>query len=1087
MSALRLSLAAVLVAGTAAAQELPLASDRVRAREVVDSLLVKGLRARLEGRGAEAAARFDDAHSLARAIAEQSGDSLCLRRLDNAEMIPPEQLPVHTDAWEQYFQARELYEASAWTEAESRAARIAPLARRIGDPYLEERTQSLHGDALSRLGRFREALPEYELALAIARTQRDAILENRVRRNIIQCRLTLNEPGNHQEDLRGIYTISESAGDWDNAVATLRTLGVYFGMRGEADSARVVFERGLALGREHGVARHQAAFLLNLSTLDQQQGQLGQARARLEEALRSARAEGTRDTRYELIALLSLASLRRTLAEYSASLALLREALPLAEASGTQDALADVRYSIGEVYRLLGRPDEALREYQAMLPIVRRLDLRSLEIAALRASGHAQASRGELEAARQCLQQAWECVEGTQNAQRRAVALGDLGWIHGLLGEDAAAERFLLRAHALADSNGNQPLLAGLEKDMAELAEKRGGRDAALALFDRSAERARATRWTTLLAEVYLAKARCLRRAGRLEEADSLLVGSLEIVESLRAGQAGEGTRMGFQSESREVYTERASLLRELGARRTAGGPADSSGAPLVEAFRVAEMAQARALLDFLGGDPPPPDEAVPVALREREETLRHRLASLQTQLSRVASRDHWDAATIDSLGKLHENASRDFQATQEEIAVRYPNSLSRLGTRSPLDLEEIRDRVLAEDEMLIEYLVGKDETLVFLLDRKRFAVAHIAAGADSLARRVEALRRLILADAAAPVLREAAAGLYDLLLGASSLAVPDGVRLLIVPDGPLHYLPFAALHDGTGFLVERHAISCAPSASLLDVQLEQRRRDRRRATRAVLAVGDPASYRGKELLSERRGAMGTGAAWQFGELPFAAEEARRVARRFGERRVLVGSEATEEAVKEALPEAACVHFATHAILNETDPALSGMVLAQDDDPAEDGFLQAHEVLRTRLAADLVSLSACNTGLGTLVRGEGVLGLTRAFLCAGAQAVLISLWEVPDRSTADLMDDFYRGYLEQGLPADAALRTAQRDAIASGASVREWAPFVLVGRGDVAARTATRERIWMATLVLAAGFGLGLMGRLALRRRRAAA
>jgi CHAT domain-containing protein len=160
--------------------------------------------------------------------------------------------------------------------------------------------------------------------------------------------------------------------------------------------------------------------------------------------------------------------------------------------------------------------------------------------------------------------------------------------------------------------------------------------------------------------------------------------------------------------------------------------------------------------------------------------------------------------------------------------------------------------------------------------------------------------------------------------------------------------------------------------------------------------------------------------------------------------------EATEEAVKTRASHASYLHFATHGLLDEGEPLLSGLALAQDQDPAEDGLLQAFEILRLPLVADLVVLSGCNTGLGAITDGEGVLGLTRAFMHAGARSMVISLWEVNDRSTAGLMEGFYRARFTDRKPADLALQEAKLAAVRAGLPAREWAPFCFVGAADIA-------------------------------------
>jgi CHAT domain-containing protein len=189
---------------------------------------------------------------------------------------------------------------------------------------------------------------------------------------------------------------------------------------------------------------------------------------------------------------------------------------------------------------------------------------------------------------------------------------------------------------------------------------------------------------------------------------------------------------------------------------------------------------------------------------------------------------------------------------------------------------------------------------------------------------------------------------------------------------------------------------------------------------------------------------------WELQRLEYSSREVIGIAKRYkpDEVAVYLGSAAKEENVKnnEYLSTARRIHFATHGIISEKQPQYSGLVLTLDDDPTEDGLLQAYEIFNLKLNADLVVLSACRTGLGKEVRGEGLIGLTRAFMYAGAPSVVVSLWEVADRSTAALMVKFYQ-QLDHAKDKAEALRQAKLALIQSGqfAHPYYWAPFILVG------------------------------------------
>jgi len=188
------------------------------------------------------------------------------------------------------------------------------------------------------------------------------------------------------------------------------------------------------------------------------------------------------------------------------------------------------------------------------------------------------------------------------------------------------------------------------------------------------------------------------------------------------------------------------------------------------------------------------------------------------------------------------------------------------------------------------------------------------------------------------------------------------------------------------------------------------------------------------------------------GALPFTRDEVERIARVFDpEARRRLGADATEEGAKQLGPGPRYIHFASHAVLDRRVPLDSGLLLGSTSTagtPAENGLLQAWEIFeRLRIDADLVTLSACDTGLGRELAGEGLVGLSRAFQYAGARAVLASLWAVADRSTPGLMEAFYRA-LKEGKPRDEALRQAQVQMIRAGAHPFHWAAFQISGDGN---------------------------------------
>jgi CHAT domain-containing protein len=383
-------------------------------------------------------------------------------------------------------------------------------------------------------------------------------------------------------------------------------------------------------------------------------------------------------------------------------------------------------------------------------------------------------------------------------------------------------------------------------------------------------------------------------------------------------------------------------------------------------------------------------------------------------------------------------------QASPRLASVRYPE---------PLDLDGARTHQ-EPGTAVVAYSVGETRTQLFTLwPGGTFQVATVELGGDALADRVAQLRGLCAtADSPLEVVRAAAASLFDELLAPAADAMEGADRLLVVPDGPLHLLPFAVLAErrgeGVRFLAERLPVSTVVS---LTVHSELANARGSRSAAAVAVFADP---------HFDAGVQGYGLA----PLPGSRSEARAVAALFGRRAdVFLGAHATEARVRALDRATDVVHFATHVVLDQASPLDAAIALAPAD--RDNGLLQAWEVFESvRVDARLITLSGCETGTGTARAGEGLMGLARAFQYAGARAVLASLWRVDDRVTAAFMQRVYAALVD-GARIDEALRAAQVEFLrgaelpapaAEGllASVSRWlapdGPEPEVGRPDLA-------------------------------------
>jgi CHAT domain-containing protein len=421
--------------------------------------------------------------------------------------------------------------------------------------------------------------------------------------------------------------------------------------------------------------------------------------------------------------------------------------------------------------------------------------------------------------------------------------------------------------------------------------------------------------------------------------------------------------------------------------------------------------------------------------------------------------------------------------------------------------LREIQKRIIPPGSALIEYMVSEAQTLAFVVGPDTLVSLALDLGETELRAMVDALLEDARIVGAGKIRNFAeirfdlatAHRLYNKLVAPLERHIPIGNALIIIPDGVLHYLPFEALvagiregpllppaplpwykrlfakstmrhaplfqeYESAYFLAEKFAISYASSASVLDSEiLLSQKRHVPSENLAIFASPDFSRASQTQLASLRAAPifnfaslilMGPDNVWEFSPLLQTENYARQMARQVRPSNLFVGAAATEESFKREAGNYRYVHIATHTATEERMPMYSRIIFAQDDDPAEDGFLHTHEILNLRLSAELVTLVGCRTGLGRLQRGEGLVGLTRAFIYAGAPSVVVSLWAV-EESSGLLMKYFYAN-LEQGMSKAEALRQAKLRMIKSRGKLPDgkeisyahpflWAPFVLVG------------------------------------------
>lgn len=820
-------------------------------------------------------------------------------------------------------------------------------------------------------------------------------------------------------------------------------------VKGTADALRDAipkYERVLAAWRALNEVTSAEDTLTDLAGTYQLLRDNPNARRNYSAALTSFRATGNR--RRESLTLNNLGLIDNDYGEYQSALDHFNQALVLFREQKSRGNEATTLASIGLVYSRLGQPDTALDFYTQALSVYRELGLRNGEAIALHGLGQIHTTRREYQKALDYYTQALPLFKSGGNRRREAQVLGSLGSVYTALGDRTRARANLTEALSISRTTGERGIQGQALHGLAAVDEADGDRQAATAHFGEALALRRELGDRPGEANSLAALARLSRAAGRLDEARGYIEASIERIESLRTAVARQELRSSYLASKQDEYEFYVDLLMQMHRGNPSAGYA-------ALALTAADRARARGLLDVLTETRADIRKDVGADLLERERTLQAELNAKESARLQLLSGRHSDADAA-QIQREVDTLLTSYQEIEARIRAASPRYAAL--TEPRLQADDIRSRFDA-DTMLLEYALGEERSFLWAVTADALQSFELPGRADieKPARRLHQL----LGRGPQRVVRTqidlAAAELSRMLL-APIAPVMRGKRLVVVTTGVLQYVPFAVLPDPSAKdrsqpLVVDHEIAYLPSASMLTA-LRDQERDRRRARRTIAVIADPVFDRADPRTAGAAVTPRTGQAdaMRFERLVFSRREAETIEALVSHDQVFeavdfAASRAT--ATSPALGDYRIVHFATHTVVNSEHPELSGVVLSlvNAQGASQDGFLRAHEIYNLRLAADLVVLSGCQTALGQEIRGEGLIGLTRGFMYAGAPRVVASLWNVRDAATAELMQRFYRGLLQKRLTPVAALRAAQLSMLRETrwSAPYQWAGFVLQG------------------------------------------
>jgi CHAT domain-containing protein len=866
-------------------------------------------------------------------------------------------------------------------------------------------------------------------------------------------------------------------------------------------AATMAFEQALAEDREARNAAGEGDALYGLSRVYLATGDNRKAIDTGEQALAIRRTLGDKAGQGFILqnlgwAYFSVGEAAKSLASYQAALAIRTE---LKDEFGI--GLAD--YGIGSVYWAWGESEKALNAYQEALPHFRAAKYEGGVANMLNSAGLAYADIGEYDKAIENYRRAQAVWEKLKEPAGEVLTLNNLGLAYAGLHDPVKAISFYERALPLAggpDTRARAYILQNMGDAHAELQQYDkavGYYDQSLDLKRKSGDRFGQAYTLTRLGEVQLAlgapskalgtlgealqldrfvgarggeastlaaTARASAALDRLDRAQREMQSAIDIIEGLRTDLSSRDLQTTFFANQQAYYTFYIGLLMRLDRLHPKAGYDR-------EALQISEQSRARTLLETLAEGRAGIRSGVDPELLNRQHQLENDLHARARQIESLAS-GHASETQLQAARNAFDDTLRNYNAIEAAIRSSSPHYASLLEPE-PLTASDIQHDVLDPGTLLLEYSLGRDRSYAWLVSQDRLWTAvlprrdRIDALVGRLYRALNARNvnppnesieqeRVRVMDADADFARNARE--LSRILLAPLAAHFGGKRLVIVPDGALHYVPFAALPLGPGGkpAVMSDEIVRLPSASMMEA-LRREEAHRRRAT-TIAIVADPvfdtndARLRREgastSLVSASQPEMGV----QYPRLRFSRTEADEIASLAGSAKVKLISDfaANRDAFLDgALSNERILHIATHTVIDNAHPALSRIVLSRVDARGRprDGYLRLFEIYNLHLNADLVVLSACRTALGKEIRGEGLVGLTRGFLYAGASRVVASLWSVQDRATAELMRRFYGHILRGGLsPAD-ALCAAQREMASDSrwSNPYYWAAFTLQG------------------------------------------
>jgi CHAT domain-containing protein len=926
--------------------------------------------------------------------------------------------------------------------------------------------------------------------------------------DVLQRSLSLSEQSGYPAGQAESLLILSERQNYDNHVVALQT----------AQKALALYQ---GLNDKTGLAR--SYFLIGVSLMVQ--NILPEATQNFERALQLWRDLNDRSGQADALIRLSWVEDRK--GEWQSAITYLTEAQSIVDERAEPKKMGQILTGLADAFNESGLPENGLVLYQRALEYYRQTSDPHLLYYANWGVGETYYLLRNYTEAQKHLQESLKYV--SDDSLQAASSFQYLGRVYIATKEYSTALPYLQKALTALTRAANpleaaqvRALIGQVYQEQGQLEVARQNYRQALTTFSALTDRLDQS-------AVYYALGRLELKAGKLDDAENYLHQSILVTENIRRVSASTDLTAAFTATTHERYENYVDCLMRKDQTHSNQGF-------VTRAFESSEFARVRSLTELLLATKTNIAPGIDPELARQEKSLRQSLRVKEDEKVRLLGTDY-DKKTLDVLEGGLGRLESEYKQVTDSIRSRFP-AYEQLSRPTAWSAKQIQEQAIGDDQtLLLEYMLGDEHSYVFAVTRTEISSFTLPARVqvEDAARSFYILltanqpqpgdtieqRQARVADANAH-LDDATAAFSKLVLG-PVMSKLGKKRLIIVPDGALQYIPFQALVvpgkvDGNDAaaklqtsdqvpLILDHEIVNEPSASALALVLSETAQ-RKQAARSVAVLANPV-FEADDQRVKRSGQqtaqptpgnqikeafrdVGIGDGLRIPPLPASGVEANAIMALvpWGTGYKAEGFDASRATItRPELGQYRIIHFATHGLVDYEHPELSGLVLSLVDENGkpQDGFLRLHDIYNLKLSADLVVLSACNTGLGKEVKGEGLMGLTRGFMYAGAGGVAASLWKVDDEATAELMKRFYEGMFSRGLTPAAALREAQLSMwrLKRWHAPYYWAAFVIQGQYNQKENgpAASRRVEWIVAASVA-GVALFMLIFFVARRRR---